>query len=85
MESFVLFGLRLHVPVNTFSVMLGRFPGLNQHYISKEDEVSSSRTQHRSPVRFEPATMIKESDTLPTQLAVHLVLSVLESRQSPVY
>ena len=26
-----LFGLRLYVPVNNFSVMSGRFPGLNQY------------------------------------------------------
>ena len=26
-----LFELRLFVPVNNFSVMLGRFPGLNQY------------------------------------------------------
>ena len=29
---FVLFGLRLYVPVNNFSVMSGRFPWLNQYY-----------------------------------------------------
>ena len=28
-ERFYLFGLRLYVPVNFYSVMLRRFPGLN--------------------------------------------------------
>ena len=28
---FGLFGLRLYIPDNNFSVMLGRFPGLNQY------------------------------------------------------
>ena len=31
MHSVYLFGWRLHVPVNNFSVMSGRFPGFNQH------------------------------------------------------
>ena len=28
---FCLFGLRLYVPVNNFTIMLRRFPGLNQY------------------------------------------------------
>ena len=44
-----LFGLRLYVPVNNFSVMFRRFPGLKQYLAMKILKVSCSRTQHRAP------------------------------------
>ena len=45
---FCLFGLRLYVPVNNFSVMLGRL-SRGGPVLSNEDEVSCSRTQHPTP------------------------------------
>ena len=36
LKKFCLFGLRLYVPVNNFSVMSGRFPGLKQYNYIKQ-------------------------------------------------
>ena len=43
-----LFSFRLYVLVNTFPVTLGHFPVFKQ-VLSNIDEVSCSRTQHRTP------------------------------------
>ena len=69
--SFCLFGLRLNVPVNNFSVMLGWFPGFwfNQY---KAMGIKCLAQGHNTPqrLRFEPVTLRSESDALPTELSV---------------
>ena len=46
--AWVLFGLKLYVPANNFSVMSGRYLCVIP-VLSNEDEVSCSRTQHSAP------------------------------------
>ena len=48
-----LFGLRLYIPVNNFSVMWGCFPGLNQYIAIKMKCLARG---HNTLVRFEPTT-----------------------------
>ena len=43
-----VFGSRLYVPVNNFSVISGCFPQV-EPVLSNEDEVSCSRTQNHAP------------------------------------
>ena len=53
---FDFVGLRLYVPVNNFSVMLGRFPGVNQ-YKAMKMECLAQECNTTPRVRFEPTTL----------------------------
>ena len=55
-KAFLLFGVRLYVPVNNFSVMLGRFPWLNQ-YLAIKTKCLAQGHNTVPLVRFEPATL----------------------------
>ena len=61
-------GLRLYVPVNNFSVMLGRFPGLNQ-FMAMRMKCLAQGHNTSLLVRFEPATLrssVRHSTGAPT-------------------
>ena len=47
---FFLFGLKLYVPINSFSVMSRQF-SWGEPVLSNEDAVPCSRTQHRTVLR----------------------------------
>ena len=62
-------------PSKHFSVMSGRFLWLNQNYISNEDEVSCSRTQHSATGEIHSGTLPTELMVLPI-LVIEVVLTV---------
>ena len=64
-----LFGLRLYIPVNNFSVKAGHFPELNQ-YSAMKIKCLAQGHDTTPLVRFEPPTCNQETCTLRTELSV---------------
>ena len=73
-----LFGLRLYVPVNTFSNMSGRFPGLN-HYKAIQRKCLAQGHNTTPLVRFKPMTL-RSRVLYSTNLANGAPLFVLKHR-----
>ena len=64
-QGFCFVCLRLNIPVNNFSVILGRLPGFNQYSVlSNGDEVSCSRTQHCAPCEDQTCNLAIKRPTL---------------------
>ena len=64
-----LFRLRLSIPINSFTVILGWLPGFNQYYAMGMKCVAHGHNTV-SWMRIEPTTFDQGSEALPTELSV---------------